>query len=1001
LQNPTSKSTAHAQLSIQVFHTKIENLSKVQQQLLRAHYRLGHLGFEAIQALARSGILPKHLATCPKPICSSCQFGKAHRTAIPTSGLPLDANHLRPGDCVSVDQLESNTPGCLPTSRGTPTKCTFQAATLFCDHASRFLHLTCNISTVAEEALLAKLSFEREAALANVRIRKSKADNGIFHLALWKTSCELLQQTIEYCGVNAHHQNGIAKRQIRSIMDPARMMLLHAMHHWSDIIKVDLWPYALKLAIDLHNHTPGPSGLSPAEIFVGVKDKDRLQAFHTFGCPVFVLLETRLQAGHKIPKWEPHSRSPQHASNGPLIMNINTGLVSPQYHVVYDDHFTTTHSLETNVLPLNWVTLFQNRAENVLVDNPLLRDSHTLEPEWDLPLPSQSDDDVDSIAADSSLPLSEGDQSIMPPSEGARSAVPHLAPGLPQNTLSEGDSSAAADSRSSARHSWNSKHSHNTRFRKKVLAHFTPVAPALPILTTALSATAFIAEQIALTGDGTEDISELNPFSFLAADTTDNLHYGQMLKDPYKDKFEAAMQDEITVLFNHDSLSVVEASTMPPGSKPLSAVRSFRKKRLPCWTITKWKSRLCPHGGQQIAVVNFWHTHAPVVKWSTVRLTLILTTLLGYQSRQVDFIQAFSQADIDCNVYMKIPRGFLVDNHHLKFDPTHLAGSKPGDYVLKLNKNLYGLRQAGYNWHEKLKTGLFQRSFRQSIIDPCLFLRSDCILVVYIDDCLIFSKYADVLDALIHSLSTEFILTVEGDVGAFLGIDIKHHLDGKLELTQPGLINKIITECGLQENLHTHNTPAESSKILQRDSNGALCELAWNYRSIMRMLMYLSVTTCPDIAYSVHQCARFSTAPKCSHELAVRRIVRYLKGTATKGYFLNPSTTKTLDCYVDANFAGNWTPLTSQDPSSVKSRTGYVILFANCPLLWASKLQTEAALSTTEAECIALSQAMRDLIPLRALLQDIISTTNTTIEASTTYSRSTLGIWSGSFSPPL
>jgi hypothetical protein len=125
-------------------------------------------------------------------------------------------------------------------------------------------------------------------------------------------------------------------------------------------------------------------------------------------------------------------------------MDINTGLVSPQYHVVYNDHFTTMHSLETNVLPLNWVTLFEDHAENILADNPLLRDSHTLEPEWDPPLPSQSDNDVDSIVSDSSLPLSEGD----------RSPVPHLTPCLPQHTFSEGDSPAVAESRSSARHGW-------------------------------------------------------------------------------------------------------------------------------------------------------------------------------------------------------------------------------------------------------------------------------------------------------------------------------------------------------------------------------------------------------------------------------------------------------------------------------------------------------------------------------------------------------------------
>jgi hypothetical protein len=92
-----------------------------------------------------------------------------------------------------------------------------------------------------------------------------------------------------------------------------------------------------------------------------------------------------------------------------------------------------------------------------------------------------------------------------------------------------------------------------------------------------------------------------------------------------------------------------------------------------------------------------------VVKWSTVRLTLILTTLLGYQSQKVDFVQVFSQANIDCDVYMKIPHGFVTNGSRLWFNVDHTAPSH--DYVLKLKKNLYGLYQAAYNWHKKLKIG--------------------------------------------------------------------------------------------------------------------------------------------------------------------------------------------------------------------------------------------------------------------------------------------------------
>jgi hypothetical protein len=124
-------------------------------------------------------------------------------------------------------------------------------------------------------------------------------------------------------------------------------MLLQALQKWLDVILVNLCPYALKLAVDLHDATPCMSGLLPANIFAGAKDKNCLKSFHTFGCPVYVL-EPCLQAGHKIPKWEPCSHmtiylghSPQHASNVPQVMNIKTGLVFLQFHAIYDDLMIT------------------------------------------------------------------------------------------------------------------------------------------------------------------------------------------------------------------------------------------------------------------------------------------------------------------------------------------------------------------------------------------------------------------------------------------------------------------------------------------------------------------------------------------------------------------------------------------------------------------------------------------------------------------------------------
>ena len=105
------------------------------------------------------------------------------------------------------------------------------------------------------------------------------------------------------------------------------------------------------------------------------------------------------------------------------------------------------------------------------------------------------------------------------------------------------------------------------------------------------------------------------------------------------------------------------------------------------------------------------------------------------------------------------------------------------------------------------------------------------------------------------------------------------------------------------------------------------------------MLLYLSSNSRPDIAFAVHQCARFTHSPKKSHGQAVKRIIRYLKATETKGLIMKPTKILTLDCYVDADFTGLYGQEDNQDPICVKSRTGYVLTLGNCPLMWVSKLQ--------------------------------------------------------------
>jgi hypothetical protein len=137
------------------------------------------------------------------------------------------------------------------------------------------------------------------------------------------------------------------------------------------------------------------------------------------------------------------------------------------------------------------------------------------------------------------------------------------------------------------------------------------------------------------------------------------------------------------------------------------------------------------------------------------------------------------------------------------------------------------------------------------------------------------------------------------------------------------------------------------------------------------MLLYLSGHSRPDIAFAVHQCARFTFNPTRRHEVALIRIGRYLKGTMEKGMIMTPTAEPRVDCYPDADFAGLYGHEDVQDPHCVRSRTGYVITAFGCPVLWRSKLQTEIALSTMEAEYVAISTACRDLFPVVDMIKEL------------------------------
>jgi hypothetical protein len=344
--------------------------------------------------------------------------------------------------------------------------------------------------------------------------------------------------------------------------------------------------------------------------------------------------------------------------------------------------------------------------------------------------------------------------------------------------------------------------------------------------------------------------------------------------------------------------------------------------------LSKYKARLCVNGKEQAFGRDYWETYAPVASWSTIRLLLYLSTILNLKMRQVDYTSAFPQADLDVPVFMHVPQGWHV-NHSGKLAQHQDPKFQDKSHYLKLKKNLYGCKQAAHNWFKMLSEGLLKEGFVQSATDSCLFLQQDCLIVVYVDDCLFFSPHSSTIDSVIKALSMTFKLKDEGGVSAFLGVQIRKDPVARIiAFTQPGLIDQIIRDVGVTEQSKGKDTPVDS--ILHPDLDGPPRVEAWNYRSVLGKLNYLANNTRPDTSFA-------------------------------------------LDMFVDADFAGRWHKDFSHLRDSVLSRTGYVVTFCGCPISWASKLQSEIALSTTESEYIALSTATRKLLPLRQVLQDIIS----------------------------
>jgi Reverse transcriptase (RNA-dependent DNA polymerase) len=454
-------------------------------------------------------------------------------------------------------------------------------------------------------------------------------------------------------------------------------------------------------------------------------------------------------------------------------------------------------------------------------------------------------------------------------------------------------------------------------------------------------------------------------YEFKATSDPDTMYLHEAMREPDREQFKEAMVKEVKDQMDNGNFIVVKRSVVPSGELVMPTVWQMKRKRdIITRAIKKWKARLNIDGSKMIQGTHYEESYSPVATWNLIRTMLILAAQHKWHTVQIDYVLAFPQAPIERTLYMEIPRGFELEGYDRK------------DYVLQLQRNVYGSKNAGRTWYQYLTKKLIEEvGFEQSKVDECVFYKGNVMYVLYTDDSILAGPERAEIDQVIKDIqAAKLNITIEGDIQDFLGINIDRKEDGSIHLTQPHLIDSIVKELRLDgEQTKTKAIPAKSTVILKRHTDSAAFDGSFDYRSIIGKLNYLERGTRADISYITHQCARFAADPKVEHGDAIKWLGRYLKGTRDKGLILTPDGQSGLEVYVDADFVGNWDPADTQNRDSARSRHGYIIKYNNCPILWKSQMATEIAMSSTESEYTGASYALREAIPIMNLLKEMQS----------------------------
>ena len=383
----------------------------------------------------------------------------------------------------------------------------------------------------------------------------------------------------------------------------------------------------------------------------------------------------------------------------------------------------------------------------------------------------------------------------------------------------------------------------------------------------------------------------------------------------------------------------------PTNRTPITAKWLFKVKKDAQGKINKLKARLVAKGFQQQEGIDYNDIFAPVVKWSTILTVFALAAKYGWSLHQLDVITAFLNDTIDEEILMEIPPGFPHSDDESK--------------VCRINRALYGLKQSPRAWYDRITSWMQQQGLIQSSSDPNLYFRREgdkiIILLLYVDDLIITGND----QAAISQLKQEYEMTDLGEASSYLGIEI-HRKPKGIFINQTGYINKLLQKFNVIE-CNPTSLPIDPKTYLKRNTGTRRVDPA-AYRSIVGNLLYLAHTR-PDKTYAVSCISRYMQEPEETHLQAAKKILRYLKGTASHGLLFSKTNSGTLHSYSDSDWG--------MDLDTRRSTSGILHRIRTTSIAWSSKLQSTISLSSTEAEYKALTEASKDIIHYRRLLQEL------------------------------